>query len=104
MWLINTFVQGHVKIFGHVVDRLKLQSAKLNSDSSKCALQSCLFSIEEMVNGNPLTPKKNAQPSLSVTFYSFHGPHGIFLRNLIIYKTIPMMNSIFFQQLQLKNK
>ena len=50
-----TFVQGHVKIFGHVVDCLKLQSAKLNSDSSKCALQlmSCLFSIEEMVNGNP---------------------------------------------------
>lgn len=35
--------------------RIKLQSAKLCTDSSKCALQlmSCLFSAEELVNGNP---------------------------------------------------
>ena len=42
-------------ICGHSVDRLKLQSAKLQGDPSKCALQlmSCLFSVEELVNGNP---------------------------------------------------
>ena len=42
-------------INSHKVDRLKLQSAKLQSDAPKCALQllSCLFSDEELVNGNP---------------------------------------------------
>lgn len=39
----------------HKVDRLKLQSAKVQGEASKCALQlmSCLFSAEELVNGNP---------------------------------------------------
>ena len=38
-----------------MVDRLKLQSAKLNQNSAKCALQmmGCLFSTDELVNGNP---------------------------------------------------
>lgn len=42
-------------ICGHVVDRLKLQSAKLQAEPSKCALQlmGCLFTAEELVNGNP---------------------------------------------------
>ena len=42
-------------INSYKVDRLKLQSAKLQSDASKCALQllGCLFSAEELVNGNP---------------------------------------------------
>ena len=42
-------------IYGHSTDRLKLQTAKLQSDPSKCALQlmSCIFSPEELVNGNP---------------------------------------------------
>ena len=42
-------------IYGHKVDRLKLQSAKVQGEASKCALQlmSCLFSAEELVNGNP---------------------------------------------------
>ena len=37
------------------VDQLKLQSAKLQSDAPKRALQllRCLFSDEELVNGNP---------------------------------------------------
>lgn len=34
---------------------LKLQAAKLQSEPSRCALQlmSCLFTAEELVNGNP---------------------------------------------------
>lgn len=49
------YIQEHVLINSHKVDRLKLQSAKLQSDASKCALQllGCLFSAEELVNGNP---------------------------------------------------
>ena len=49
------FLQAHVLIYGHKVDRLKLQSAKLQCDPSKCGLQllGCLFSPEELVNGNP---------------------------------------------------
>lgn len=37
------------------MDRIKLQSAKLQTDATKCALQlaSCLFSLEELTNGNP---------------------------------------------------
>ena len=37
------------------VDRLKLQSAKLQPEAGKCALQllACLFSVEELVNVNP---------------------------------------------------
>lgn len=48
-------IQGNVRIHGWLVDRLKLQSAKLHSDPSRCALQlmGCRFSIDEMVNGNP---------------------------------------------------
>ena len=43
------YMQEHVLI---KVDRL---NAKLQSDASKCALQllGCLFSAEELVNGNP---------------------------------------------------
>lgn len=46
---------AHVLIYGYKVDRLKLQSAKLQCDPSKCGLQllGCLFSPEELVNGNP---------------------------------------------------
>ena len=42
-------------ICGHKVDRLKLQCAKLQNNASKCALSlmSCIFSTEELVNGNP---------------------------------------------------
>ena len=37
------------------VDRLKLQSAKLQSTPVKCALKlmSCIFTPDELVNGNP---------------------------------------------------
>ena len=44
-----------MEIFGHKTDKIKLQAAKLHNDSSKCALQllSCMFSDEELVNGNP---------------------------------------------------
>lgn len=44
-----------MKIHGHVADCIRSQSAKLNTDPSKYAVQlmSCLFSIDEMVNGNP---------------------------------------------------
>lgn len=44
-----------MQICGHSIDRLKLQAAKLHSDPAKHALQmmGCLFTIEEMVNGNP---------------------------------------------------
>ena len=47
--------QEFIKICGKDVDRLKLQSAKLQSTPARCALQllSCLFSDEELVNGNP---------------------------------------------------
>ena len=40
---------------GHVVDRLKLQSTKLQAEPSKCALQliGCLLRAKEVVNGNP---------------------------------------------------
>ena len=48
-------VQDFIKVCGKDVDRLKLQSAKLQSKPARCALQllSCLFSDEELVNGNP---------------------------------------------------
>lgn len=51
IFLLHAYVD--VLINSHKVDRLKLQSAKLQPDAAKCALQlSCLFS-EELVNGNP---------------------------------------------------
>ena len=45
----------NVLINGHKVDRVKLQSAKLQTEAKKCALQlaSCLFTLEELTNVNP---------------------------------------------------
>ena len=42
-------------IGGQKVNRIKLQAAKLQTDATKCALQlaSCLFTVEELTNGNP---------------------------------------------------
>ena len=42
-------------VCGHPVDRLKLQSAKLQSTAPKCALKllQCLFIFEELALGNP---------------------------------------------------
>jgi len=47
--------QDYVLIGGKKVDSIKLQSAKLTTDASKCALQltSCLFTTKELANGNP---------------------------------------------------
>ena len=38
-----------------LVNKLKLQAAKLHADPGRCALamMSCLFTAEELVNGNP---------------------------------------------------
>ena len=42
-------------IGGKPIDKLKLQAAKLHKDPAKCglALMSCLFTAQELVNGNP---------------------------------------------------
>ena len=49
--ILDTFQE----ICGISVDPLKLQSAKLHRKPGKCALQmlDCLFSTDELVNGNP---------------------------------------------------
>ena len=55
-----------MRICGHPVDRLKLQTTKLQSTAPKCALKllQCLFSFEELAHGNPsgiTTAKDNAR-------------------------------------------
>ena len=52
---VNLFEQEHVMVYGRMVDRLRLQNAELQSDPCNCALKllGCLFSPEELVNGNP---------------------------------------------------
>ena len=53
--LSTCFLQEFIQICGQKVDRLRLQSAKLQKTPARCALQllSCLFTDEELVNGNP---------------------------------------------------
>ena len=53
--LYSFYYQDNVLIGGQKVDRIKLQAAKLQTDATKCALQlaSCLFNLEELINGNP---------------------------------------------------
>ena len=50
---------------GQPVDRLKLQSAKLQPKASKCALKLvlCVFTFEELAHGNPsgITTARNAE-------------------------------------------
>ena len=65
----DVFQQEHVWIHGKEVNRIRLQAAKLNSDPCKCAqqLMSCLFSVEEMVNGNPSGVTKSKDPTRNRT-------------------------------------
>ncbi len=48
-------LQEYVTICGHAISSQKLAQAKLQTDPSKAALKllACLFSPEELVNGNP---------------------------------------------------
>ena len=47
--------QENILVCGQNVNRLKLATAKLQNDPSKCALQlvAVLFTAEELVNSNP---------------------------------------------------
>lgn len=52
---IYVFWQNEFVISGMPIDKLMLQAAKLHTEPGKCALamMSCLFTAEELVNGNP---------------------------------------------------
>lgn len=54
---------------GHNVDQLKFTNAKLQSDPGLCALKmmDCLFSTEELVNGNPSGVTKSQDANRKAT-------------------------------------
>lgn len=63
-------MQAHVTIHGRRIERMKLQLAKLKDSPCKCALQmmSVLYTVEEMVNGNPsgITNSKDEKRQSSI--------------------------------------
>ena len=53
--IINLQSSQFVTVCGREIDSLKLAQAKMHTDPAKTALKllSCLFTQEELVNGNP---------------------------------------------------